>query len=700
MKRPLNIVFLSHCSFNGNSAMHLFRIANILSEWGNSCIVCVPDLPQSALEHGNPQFGVLDYETVLGQGVCFADGRGPDLIHAWTPREVVRRTTASLAARYGAPVFVHLEDNEMAILADVLPGMDLKSLQALPADFLDELVPDDRSHPLRARQMLEQAAGVSVLIDRLLEQKPAGTPGVVFHPGYDEELLAIDGRDEKRRDSLGIRSEELLVVYCGMIHPSNYHEIGSLFLAVAMLNRQGRPTKLIKTGVNYRPLQELYVSSVLQSVIDLGFVARQEIPQLLAAADVLVQPGQSNAFNDLRFPAKLPEFLASGRPVVLPRTNVGLLLKDQEEALLLDRGDALEIADGLERLAVDPDLRARLGRGGRAFAIANLDWRKNVEVLHNFYCERLPANLASARRRTGGPQNRAPLTVSLITVSHNHAQSIERTISSVTYQDWPAVEHIVVDVGSTDGTVDTLKQYEKRLTWVSQAHSGHGEAVNKGLQMSWGEIIGWLDASDIYYSGAISSVARFFAANPDVDVVYGNTDLIGDGEVVEPLPARAWDFAVFQTNCFIRRPAAFFRRSVIERCGLLDTRFSTCIEYEYWLRLAQAGCRFAYLDRKLAASGTYPEKKALPRCAEINDMLVERLGFVPDARLYEYADILLGRRREGFAGGLRFFLAREARAMLAALRWNRRISREMGGKIFRKIGSRWFRWLPTRGIRA
>jgi glycosyltransferase involved in cell wall biosynthesis len=700
MKRPLNIVFVSHCSFNGNSAMHVFRIANILSEWGNRCIVCVPDLPQSALEHGRPQFGVLDYETVLEQGVCFADGRGPDLIHAWTPREAVRRTTVVLAARYEVPVFVHLEDNEMAILADVLPGVDRENLQALPADLLDELVPDDRSHPLRARQMLEQAAGVSVLIDRLLEQKPPGTPGVVFYPGYDEEFLAIEGRDEKLREALGIGSDELLVVYCGNVHPSNYDEVGGLFRAVALLNQRGRPAKLIKTGLNHRPLQDLYGSVVLEPVIDLGFIARQKIPQLLAAADVLVQPGQSDPFNDLRFPAKLPEFLASGRPVLLPRTNVGLLLKDQEEAFLLDRGDALEIADGLERLAVDPDLRARLGRGGRAFAIANLDWRKNVEVLQNFYCERLQASpAASARRPTCGTHNRAPKTVSLITASHNDAPSIERTISSVAYQDWPAVEHIVVDGGSTDRTTGTPKQCERQPTWVSDPRAGRGEAVNKGLQMSRGEIIGWLDASDIYYPGAISSVTRFFAANPDIDVVYGNVDLVDDGGVVQPLPARPWDFTVFQTNCFIRRPAAFLRRSVIERFGLLDTRFSSCIEYAYWLRLAQAGCQFAHLDRTLGASRMCREKKGLPACTEMNDMLVERLGFVPDSRLYEYADVLLG-GPAGSAGGVRFLLAREARAMLAALRWNGRISREMGGKIFRKIGSRCFRWLATRRIRA
>jgi hypothetical protein len=74
--------------------------------------------------------------------------------------------------------------------------------------------------------------------------------------------------------------------------------------------------------------------------------------------------------------------------------------------------------------------------------------------------------------------------------------------------------------------------------------------------------------------------------------------------------------------------------------------------------------------------------------------LVERLGLVPDSRLYEYADMVLSKRR--FSSRIQLFLERESRAMLAALRWNRRISREMGGKIFRRIGSRCFGWLPTR----
>jgi hypothetical protein len=106
---------------------------------------------------------------------------------------------------------------------------------------------------------------------------------------------------------------------------------------------------------------------------------------LLAAADLLVQPGRSNEFNDYRFPSKLPEFLASGRPVILPRSNVGLLLKNGEEALVLERGDSADIANAMQRLAADPELGARIGRRGREFALRNLDWAKNVAVIPSFY---------------------------------------------------------------------------------------------------------------------------------------------------------------------------------------------------------------------------------------------------------------------------------------------------------------------------
>ena len=395
---PSNIIFVSHCEFHGNSAMHLCSIAGVLTKLGHSCAICVPRCPETLLDHGNPQFQALDYEEAIAHGVSFPDKRAPDLVHAWTPRELVRKTTMALVKRYDIPYFVHLEDNENLLLLNELPNWSLEQLERLPTCTLDLFVPNHRVHPRRSLRLLSGAAGVTALIHRLLECKPAHVPGMVFFPGYDAGFAKIETRNEELRATLGVRAEELLVAYTGNVHTSNFQEIRSLVLAIALLNRRGFGVKLVKTGFNFYPLPELSNPEVANYVIERGFVSRGEVLQLVAAADVLVQPGQANAFNDYRFPSKLPEFLASGRPVILPRSNVGLLLKDGEEALVLEHGHSADIADALQRLAVDPELRTRIGRGGRAFALQNLNWEKNISVLPAFYDHCL-----SKRHRAASP---------------------------------------------------------------------------------------------------------------------------------------------------------------------------------------------------------------------------------------------------------------------------------------------------------
>ena len=142
-----NLIFVSHCNFHGNSAMHLFSIANVLTDLGHSCAVCVPVGPETVLDHGQPRFQVLDYEEGILHGVSFPNGRSADLVHAWTPRELVRKTTMSLVRRYNIPYFVHLEDNEIAILLDELPRWSLQELERLPTRALEAIVPKHRIHP-------------------------------------------------------------------------------------------------------------------------------------------------------------------------------------------------------------------------------------------------------------------------------------------------------------------------------------------------------------------------------------------------------------------------------------------------------------------------------------------------------------------------------------------------------------------------
>ncbi|HMR66226.1 MAG TPA: glycosyltransferase family 2 protein, partial [Anaerolineae bacterium] len=112
--------------------------------------------------------------------------------------------------------------------------------------------------------------------------------------------------------------------------------------------------------------------------------------------------------------------------------------------------------------------------------------------------------------------------ISIVTPSYNQADYLEATIQSVLAQVYPAVEHIVIDGGSTDTTLKILRKYERILQWLSEPDQGQAEAINKGFTKSTGEIVAWLNSDDIYLPGALHRVANFFSQHPEIDVVYGD----------------------------------------------------------------------------------------------------------------------------------------------------------------------------------
>jgi len=379
-----NVVFVSHCDFTGNSALHVLAIARGLYERGLSPVVAVPDNAESVEDVGRPPFPVITYRDAR-RALRFPDGRGPDLVHAFTPRELVRRLTADLVRAHRCPYVVHLEDNEEAILSAELGGMDVEGLRQLPAPLLDRAIGPRQFHPLRGARFLEHAAGVTVVVERLLELAPRHVPSTVVGACFDEAVLSPRRPRDEVRAELGLDAGDLAIVYTGNIHRTNLGDMRELYAAVAELRRDGLPIVLVKTGWNSPEAAQL--PRLEEGLRDLGWVRRSAVPELLAAADVLVQPGGPGPFNDYRFPSKLPEFLASGRPVILPRTNLGLDLRDGEEALVLEGGNAEEIREAVARLAADPELRRRVGEGGRAFAVRELDWARSVDRVEKLYRE-------------------------------------------------------------------------------------------------------------------------------------------------------------------------------------------------------------------------------------------------------------------------------------------------------------------------
>ncbi|MDQ0115230.1 glycosyltransferase family 4 protein [Paenibacillus harenae] len=382
----MNVLFVNYFDFSSNSAIHIFNFANHLADLRVDCGVCVPDNKQSVELIGKPRFKVYDFVDFRARTIHFRDGRPADLVHAWTPREIVRTTATQMTEYYGCKYIVHLEDNEEAIVASNL-GVDYNKLVLLPEKVLDRMIDQLLSHPTRYKRFVQRADGVTAIIDKLLAFKSENQSSKVIWPGFESDLFEPLPINIALKRSLGIAETDFVIVYTGNVHHSNWQEVRSLYLAVAALNRDGFSVKLIRTGRNFVDFEDEALHSYRHCFVELGFVDRGMLPRLTSLADVFVQPGSPDIFNDYRFPSKLPEFFAMGKPVILPHTNIGRYMKDRDNCLLLYKGDAIEIYEKLIYLIANNEVRDAIGRSGRAFALANFSWEKSAKALHDFYLQ-------------------------------------------------------------------------------------------------------------------------------------------------------------------------------------------------------------------------------------------------------------------------------------------------------------------------
>lgn len=190
-------------------------------------------------------------------------------------------------------------------------------------------------------------------------------------------------------------------------------------------------------------------------------------------------------------------------------------------------------------------------------------------------------------------------SITVVTPTFNAAATLPETLASLRIQRYGRLEHVVVDGGSTDGTLDLLRTESEagRLRFVSEPDDGLTDAFNKGLRMATGEVIGWLNADDVYEPGALTTVGEVFARHPDAEWATGRCRIMGaDGtETRRAVTAyknfmlRRYSFGRYLTNNFISSPSTFFRRGVVQQIGSLDERFNYSADYDFWLRLARRG---------------------------------------------------------------------------------------------------------------
>lgn len=203
--------------------------------------------------------------------------------------------------------------------------------------------------------------------------------------------------------------------------------------------------------------------------------------------------------------------------------------------------------------------------------------------------------------------------VSIITPSYNHAPFLEQTIRSVLAQDYPNIEYIVVDGGSTDGSVEIIKRYEDGIArWVSEPDRGQSHAINKGFRLARGDIVAWLNSDDLYFPDAVSTAVRRFQERPDLGLLYGHCVFVDrDGAFVRYFTeVEPYDkFRLCNCSDYIMQPTTFFRRDVLLDVGLLDESLHFTMDWDLWCRLAKSGCGVHYEPKLIAATRVYPETK-------------------------------------------------------------------------------------------
>ena len=222
---------------------------------------------------------------------------------------------------------------------------------------------------------------------------------------------------------------------------------------------------------------------------------------------------------------------------------------------------------------------------------------------------------------------------SVIVPSLQQAPFLERTLLSILSQDYPEIEVIVKDGGSTDGSIDILQRYQNQIQWSSQPDRGQADAINNGLRQARGDFLCYLNSDDVFYPGTLRKVADYFAAHPETEIVYGMADYIDEEDrMVGPYPVEPWNYSKLLETCFICQPACFWRRSIMERFAGFDESLQYVMDYDYWLRVG-AKCSFGFFEEKLAGSRCHKAAKSFAAATAAQQEGIKLLKRYHDGRI-------------------------------------------------------------------
>jgi glycosyltransferase involved in cell wall biosynthesis len=241
------------------------------------------------------------------------------------------------------------------------------------------------------------------------------------------------------------------------------------------------------------------------------------------------------------------------------------------------------------------------------------------------------------------------MRISIITPSLNQSRFIEETILSVKNQPYKDFEHIVIDGGSTDGTIEILKKYP-HLKWISEKDNGQSDAINKGFRVAAGDVLAWLNSDDYYDQNIFKDVAAYFEAHSDCFFLYGNITYVDEsGKPFAHVDGDTISYKRLLCNPdIVRQPSCFWRKDILRTVGYLDENLHVVMDYDYFLRIGKL-YQFHYINSNLSFFRSYPQGKtsslAKRQATELRSVMKTQAGLV-DFRYYwfialrKYASLL------------------------------------------------------------
>lgn len=208
-------------------------------------------------------------------------------------------------------------------------------------------------------------------------------------------------------------------------------------------------------------------------------------------------------------------------------------------------------------------------------------------------------------------------TVTLVTPAYNQAHYLPETLDSMLAQDWPALEYVVIDDGSTDETPAVLSRYADRVRSIRQDNAGQATTLNRGWSQATGTYLGYLSSDDLLLPQAVRRLVEVLESDPAIVCVFPNADLIdADSKIIRHAVCRPFDLerVVVEQECYIG-PGALFRRSAFEAAGGWRPELRLAPDREFWIRLAEHG-RFHFLDEGLARYRQHPQATSFRQASE------------------------------------------------------------------------------------